>query len=277
MDSTKQLAEELARLPAQAAAAVRIIQAVQDPKASVASLARLIELDPVLSARVLRLANAPYHGLARRVSSPSRAVVLLGLSTVRAIAVAAASSVLADDHWNGPPGLWAHAVAVAAASSVVARHVPCVPQGDAFSAGLLHDLGTGLLLRRGSNRHLALLLSADPVPPEALDRVERDEFGLTHAQVGAQVFEAWRFPPQLVRAVAGHHEDPDRVVDPLTRVVVAGEAFAIAAQPGVTSEAGRDLDEVAAAVGLSSVLIPKLARELRRELESCDTLLRAGR
>lgn len=276
MESTKQLAEELGRLPAQAAAAVRILEAMQDPNVSAARLAGLIELDPVLSARVLRLANAPYHGLARRVSSPSRAVVLLGLSTVRAIAAGAAASVLSDEHWSGQR-LWTHAVGVAAGSAVVGRHVPGVCASDAFSAGLLHDLGTGLFLRRDHEPYAALVGGPDPVPAARLEAVELHEFGLTHAAAGAQVFESWRFPPQLVRAVAGHHQDPLRVSDTLTRVVIAGEAFAVHLNPETTSEEGRDLDQVTDALDLAPATAARLLRELRRELESCAALLRARR
>ena len=277
MESTKELAEDLARLPAQAVAAVRILRSMDEPNTSAASLARLVELDPVLSARVLRLANAPYYGLARRVSSASRAVILLGLSTVQAIAVGAAAGLLSDEEWSGPPGLWPHSVATAAASSVLARHVQGASAGDAFSAGLIHDLGMGILARRGSQRYVAALASPEPVLAEVLERIERHEFGISHAEAGAKVFEAWRFPPQLVRAVASHHQDPALVSDTLSRVVIAGEAYAIEVRPGTTCEAPRALDEVTGALGLPQGMIRRLVRDIRHEVEASDRFLRAGR
>ncbi|MER3453379.1 MAG: hypothetical protein C4344_07060, partial [Acidimicrobiia bacterium] len=137
MTYTHTLAKELIRLPAQPVAAVRVLKMVEDPRASAADLARLIEADPALSARVIRLANAPYYGLARRVSSASRAVVLLGFSTVRAIAVSAACGLLDDHVRAGSSRAWLHSLTTAAASSVVARALG-YPTPDAFSVGLLH-------------------------------------------------------------------------------------------------------------------------------------------
>ena len=277
METTKQLAEDLARLPARAVSAVRILQTLDDPNTSAARLAGLVELDPVLSARVLRLANAPYYGLARRVSSASRAVILLGLSTVRAIAASAAAGLLEEDDGLAPAGLWTHSVATGSASSVIAAHVPGVSVGDAFSAGLIHDLGASVLLRRRAPRYIEALTSSDPISAADLEHLEMEEFGITHAAAGAKVFEAWRFPPQLVRAVASHHTDPAYVADALARVVIAGEAFALHVLPGVTSEEPRGLDEVTDALGLRATTIPGITREVRREIQASDRFLRAGR
>lgn len=272
---TKALAEDLARLPAQAVAAVRVLQTMDDPNSSAAGLARLIETDPVLSARVLRLANAPYYGLARRVSSAARAVVLLGLSTVRALAVSAAVGLLEDGSNLGPAGFWPHSVTTAAASSVLARHVG-VSSGDAFSAGLIHDLGAALLYRRGSERYRAFF-GGPTQSVESLSAVELEEFGVTHARAGADVFETWRFPPRLVRAVSSHHEHPAHVTDSLGRVVIAGESFALHVYPGTSPEPGGDLAEAVEALALSPDGVNRLLREVRQEIDDVSRFLRVER
>jgi len=222
--STKlSLTDELTRLPAQPIAAVRVLRLVENRDASAADLARLIETDPALSARVMRLANAPYYGLVRKVSSASRAVVLLGFNTVRSLAVGAACGLLIDEHASGPSGFWTHCVISAAACSVVARHVG-FSRGDAFSAGLLHDVGTALLFRHDPEHASALVEPGTSVNDEALAR-EREVFGLNHAEVGATVLETWRFPAAFVDAVAMHHHPPASVPHQLTRVVIAGGAL----------------------------------------------------
>ena len=91
----------------------------------------------------MRLANSPYYGLSRRIGSASRAVVLLGFSAVRALAVSAAYGLLVDESSEGLPGFWTHSVSAAVGASCVAR-IAGAPMNDAFSAGLLHDVGLGL-------------------------------------------------------------------------------------------------------------------------------------
>src|SRR4051794_34589385 len=231
--TTTTLSAQLSRLPAHPVAAVRVLRMVEDPKASAADLAKLIETDPALSTRVMRLANAPYYGLSRRVSSASRAVVLLGFSTVRALSVSAACGMLTEEVKGGAGGFWIHSVTSAAAASVVARSIG-FSTSDAFSAALLHDLGAALVQR---------------VQPETYERVqarmadeqvdlltaETAELGMTHAEAGAEVLEAWRFPDPFVRAVATHHHEPARVIETLGRLVLCGEALA-----GELDEGGAD-------------------------------------
>ena len=78
--------QELLTLPAQPAAAEQVLRIVSNRKAGAADLARVVETDPALAARVMRLANSPYYGSPRRVSSTRHATVMLGFDTVRAIA-----------------------------------------------------------------------------------------------------------------------------------------------------------------------------------------------
>ena len=154
---------------------MQVLRVVEDRRACSADLARVIEADPALSARVMRLANSPYYGLTRRVGSASAAVVLLGFSAVRALAVSAAYGVIVDESGDGLPGFWAHSVSAAVGASCVAR-IAGAPRNEAFSAGLLHEIGLG-------------------------SRCLVDE----HDAKGAKALEAWRFPETLVQAVAEHH------------------------------------------------------------------------
>jgi putative nucleotidyltransferase with HDIG domain len=235
------ITDELARLPAQPFAAMQVLRLVEDAKASSADLARVIETDPALSARVMRLANAPYYGLSGKVGSASRAVVLLGFSAVRALAVSASSGLLADEVDLGPTGFWSHSVVTAVASSVIARHLG-TPVSDAFSAGLLHDLGLAI-------PHLA----------------ELD--GAHHAEVGALALEAWRFPRTFVRAVASHHEPPDRVSGSLGRIIIAGEALGRRVQESPFDEPDTTPAQALDAVALSKSREPQLMAEIEREVE----------
>ena len=148
----------------------------------------------------MRLANSPFYGSPRRVSSTRHATVMLGFDTVRALAVSAACSLLDGRAEMGPDGFWRHAITTASAASVIARKVG-LSTADAFSAGLLHDLGAVLLHRRDADAFATATES-----PTVSDQVaaELAAFGVTHADEGAAALDAWGFPEPFVEAVALH-------------------------------------------------------------------------
>ena len=241
MPTDRQLADELTRLPAQPVTAVRILRLGEGADTSVGELGRIVEADPVLSARVIRLANAPYYGFSGRISSASRAVVLLGFDTVRALALGAACSLLDAEVDLGPDGLWTHNVASAAASAVVARRLGA-PAQDAFSAGLLKDVGVALLHRREPDRYVGILRTCGRSVDE-LHRAELQAFDVTHAAAGAAALEAWGFPATFVHA---------------------GQALALTAYPWDLHPPAVEPAEVLQKLGLS----PGLRNTLLREVES---------
>lgn len=265
MPTAASLADSLTKMPAQPLAAVRVVRMIEDPDTSAVDLARLIETDPALSARVMRLANAPYYGLTRKVSSAARAVVLLGFSTVRALAVSAACGLLAEQGQLGPPGYWPHSVATAAGSSVVARALGASP-GDAFSAGLLHDLGAALLYRESPLRYTDLLDSTLE-GSMSLANAELATFGVDHSQAGAEVLDAWRFPRSFVRAIESHHQRPEEVSEMLGRVVIAGEALALQIDDTMAHDDVAPLDEILAAVGIEATRARRLVAAVKEEIE----------
>jgi putative nucleotidyltransferase with HDIG domain len=253
---------------------MRILRLGEDAETSVGELARIVEADPVLSARVIRLANAPYYGFSGRISSASRAVVLLGFDTVRALSVGAAVSLVGDDVDLGPAGLWTHSVAVAAASAVVARRLGS-PAQDAFSAGLLKEVGVSLLHRRDPTRYDELL-AAHGRHADELSRAEQQVFELTHAAAGAAALESWGFPQQFVHAVASHHQPPDRVVGTLARIVQAGQALALTAYPWELHPPAHDPAEVLQRLGLNPGLRNVLLREVEGEVNQVVDFLAAA-
>lgn len=274
MPQERQLSDELTRLPAQPLTAMRILRLGEDSETSVGELARIVEADPVLSARVIRLANAPYYGFSGRISSASRAVVLLGFDTVRALSVGAAVSLVGDHVDLGPPGLWAHNVAAAAASAVVARRLGS-PAQDAFSAGLLKDVGVSLLHRRDPVVYRDILTTHGRQADE-LARAEQEAFHLTHAAAGAAALESWGFPPQFVHAVASHHQPLDRVVGTMARIVQAGQALALTAYPWDMHPPAHDPGEVLHQLGLNPGLRGALLRELEGEVNQVVDFLGAA-
>jgi HD-like signal output (HDOD) protein len=207
----------LAAVPTRSLVALEALRRCDDPLADARDVAASVEGDPALTARVMRLANSAHFGLPSQVTSARHGVVVVGFSSVRSLAALAVSGL--NGHDSVPDGFWEHAARVAVGASAVAPRLGA-PAADAFSAGLLHDLGEALLHRFDAAGE------AGARPAEDQRAAEVAVFGLDHADAARIALEAWGLPGPFVDAVAGHH---GRLAEqsPLGRAVSIGEAIAL--------------------------------------------------
>jgi len=233
-------------------AAVQVIACVDDPNANAQKVANTLESDPGMTAQIMKLANSAFYGVSGRVGNTSFAVTVIGFSAVRSLAAVTATGL---DRAGAavPAGFWRHAACTAAGASAVAGTVG-IPVGDAFAAGLLHDLGLALLhgFDRAAHQQLIVAHGTDGL---ALRNAEEVAFGLGHDAAAARVLEAWKFPEPFVTAVACHHILPDEP-SPFVRAVTAGDAIASLIEAG-----GGDADDPVAtlvSLGIGADEIPDL-------------------
>ncbi len=208
-------------------AAIQVLSVIDDPNADAPKVAAAVEGDPAFATQVMRLANSAFYGMSGRVSNTGFAVTVIGFSAIRSLAAVTATGLDRADRPK-PDGFWFHAAATAAGCSVVAPRFG-LAKGDAFAAGLLHDLGIALLHGYDTTAHQGLLAlhGADGV---ALDAAELEAFGMGHSAAAARVLSAWRFPKTFVEAVAVHHGDPSSSDDgPIAQAVRVGDLLADAA------------------------------------------------
>lgn len=237
-----------------------LMDAIADQRSTGVTIARVVSNDPGLAARVLALANSSQFGLSRRVTELPQAITLVGIGVVQTLAIANAAALVDTSGWM--VDAHGHAVRVAIAARLLAPAAGVQP-ADAFSAGLLHDVGELLLLQNRPTEYTALQSTFDTHADQL--RAEKRAFGTDHALVGAEHLLDWRVPDVIADAVADHH-DPFRSSAATTIVVAAADEL-------ISAELGRhhalDLLEVdvAAADGL---------RE-RVELESGDLSGLVGR
>lgn len=176
-------------------------QASQDDP-DLAVLARLIELDPALTVAVLRLVNSPFYGLSRQVATVNEAIMVLGMGTVRRVAMATAiaqplqqlglSRGLVETMWRK-----ALAGAVLACKLLDGHAQSQV----AFTAGVLQDLGRLDLHLRSPEIYTPM----EGLTGAELCQEEQHSFGQTHAEAGAALAEAWALPAAIVEAILMHH------------------------------------------------------------------------
>ena len=193
-------------LPTIPAVLARIISVVDGQHSSARDLVEVIERDQALTSRILKLANSALFGLSRKVATVPRAVVLVGFTTVRNLA-------LGVKLWDALAGggrqrarvevLWHHSALVAAAAKLIASKIRGVDPDTSFTAGLLHDVGKLVLsLKLGAPYWTIIEGAADG---EEIARSERGHLGVDHAEVGGWLAEAWRLPPSIVAAIRDHH------------------------------------------------------------------------
>jgi HD-like signal output (HDOD) protein len=215
-------------------AAVQVLTTVDNPNADAHKVAAAVELDPGFAAQLIRLANSAYYGMSGRVGNTSFAVTVIGFSAIRSMAALNATG-LETGSQAGPKNFWEHAAGTAAACSTLAPRFGLVT-GDAFAAGLLHDLGIALLSTFDRDNHQRLAL-VDGDDGSVLAEAERSVFGMGHDDAAAHVLSAWRFPPAFIDAIAGHHAE-GAPSSPLSAATRAGDivAGAVGLEPSDSEE-----------------------------------------
>ena len=193
----------------------------------VSQLARQISRDQVLTARLLRVANSAFYGLQSKVGTINEAIVVLGFRAVRSmvLAVGVGGMFRADSCQGFDPRAYVrHSVATGLAARGLAHLTGHNPE-LAFTGGILHDIGKLVLASCfAANYAQALAYRAQHDCPLVV--AERDILGLDHAQVGAMLADAWRFPPVLRSAVAEHHAPAAATAEALADVIHVANAIA---------------------------------------------------
>jgi HD-like signal output (HDOD) protein len=271
---TTDVLEHLRKLPMRPSAVTHVLVVLDDPHASAKDISAALQSDPSLVARILHLANSPYFGLSGKVTSIERAVVALGASVLRSLAVSTAAGMFGGKADEMPDGFWKHSVSVAAGASIAAR-MCAVPAGDAMCAGLLHDLGVALIYRFDREDYAPRL---EPGGDAAtLCSEEAAAYGGDHAMTGAFALDQWKLPISIIDALRTSHTDPLDVGEKLGRVVIAGEALARAAfeDPPFAHEPAVDPEHAFSALGLRGVSIENMVQRTAEETELLDGLLAA--
>jgi HD-like signal output (HDOD) protein len=197
--------------------APQIMAALCNAEVNAREVESLLRKEPALYARVLRVANSPYYGQSRSITTLDRALVVLGLDAVRGIAAAACldrtMSRGGEQSLIDVRALLQHSLATAAAAESLARIRNPALASDAFIAGLLHNLGIVVQLNldsRGIKAIIELRRLADTRDMRAL---ESECVSVGHEECVAVIFEAWKLPESLISATR-HHHDPMGALEP---------------------------------------------------------------
>lgn len=225
----RQRLENVDKLPAMPRVAEEILQVGANPYANASDLASVIEQDPSLTAQLIRCANSPFYGYRGKVDSIRDVIArVLGYDMVIDIALGIAVGRALRNPAYGPLGLtayWRHATYCAALTQTLGAQIGAVTrprQGMTYLGGLLHNFGILLLGHLWPDEFRVLNNAVAKHPAEPVPALETRLLGVTHAELGVWLMEAWDMPGELVTVVREHHnpeyDGPDSVYVWLTLV-----------------------------------------------------------
>lgn len=218
------------RLPSIPAVALKIIDLVQQDEVNMDEIAETIKHDPALSTKILKTVNSSFYGQAKTISTINQALVVLGLNSVKTLALGfSLVGNLTDREGDGFDhfGFWKRSLFSATAAKQVCELTAIVQAEEVFMAALLQDVGM-LALEQVVGSQYAHLMKRAGHDHAALVGYEREALSGDHAEVGAALAERWGLPPVLSEPIRFHEspEDAPEIVQPLVRAVVAGGAVA---------------------------------------------------
>lgn len=182
-----------------------VLRVSRDEKSSAQALAAVLMKDPALTVKVLRIANSPYYGVGREITTMTQAVVTLGMRTVTALALST-SVYRVTGGWKSSIDrnrFWRHSLEVAISARMIAEAVKHQPAEEAFVSGLLHDIG--ILVLEGSFQTQYAQMLQKKRPDESLVDLETEVWGTDHARVAKFLLEQWSLPQRICDAVGLHH------------------------------------------------------------------------
>jgi len=234
--AVKTLVARIDKLPTLPATYQKLVECLKSPDADMDDVAQIIARDPSMSARLLKVVNSAYFGLAKPVAEVARAGTLLGLD--RLMSLVLGQGLFAGGDAPQVPGfsleaLWSHSLATATAAHRIAidEGLDKEQVAAAFLAGMLHDIGK-LVLAIGVPGEYARVLEMARGRPGSERELEALELQATHTDVGAYLVGLWGLPNNIAEAIA-FHEDPAQSIGPFGLPGIVHVADRIAHHPGI--------------------------------------------
>jgi diguanylate cyclase (GGDEF)-like protein len=247
-----------------------VLELTRDPNVSITTMAQTVQTDPALAIKVLKTVNSSYYGLSAPCPSISRAMSMLGLNTIKAIVlgfslVESSKSAGIDERFD-MGAYWRRAVHCAAAARAIAQRTACCDPEEAFTAGIVQDIGILACIAAIKDEYLEVLKTA-PADHDEVSAHERQHLGFDHTQVGRLLAERWRLPHQTLDCIGSHHDisgaSPEN--EPLVRVVhLAGLAAGALMLPDNKHKLAEFIDKAQEWFGLDQAVARALLNQTAR-------------
>ena len=258
-----EIVKQIKDLPTLPAIVMELLNSIDQEDVDISVLASKVSQDQALTAKTLRFANSSLYGTSTKAATIQQAITFLGMQNVRNLITAAAvTGCFPERRCNGFDfkAFWRHSMATAVCAKSLAKHLR-TNQDYAFTAGLLHDIGTLVIVTRFPQHYEKAIAYRTEHDCHMLD-AEREVLGVDHVEAGHALALHWNFSEIMQHAIAGHHEPEAVADDALASIVHVANAMVH----------GLDLS------GIEDDLVPPISASAWRRLElSEDTCVKVLR
>ncbi|HXA48008.1 MAG TPA: HDOD domain-containing protein [Burkholderiaceae bacterium] len=209
LELSNRLSAAVERMPAFPKSVQRILELTRNIDCEPRDLVAVIQTDPVIAIKVLKVVNSSYYSLPSKITSINQSVVYLGLNTIKNLALNFSVMGMLP-HQNAArfdiQQYLKHSLLTANLMRLLAGKFSDDETNDAYMAGLLHDFGKVVFAQFMPQEFLAAMsLSSEQQIEDYL--AEERVIGADHAFVGAMLTERWQFPAELVECIREHHHN----------------------------------------------------------------------
>ena len=240
--SIEQVCTDALKLPCSPSLLPRLSEALQSESSSTAEISNIIQIDPALASATIRLANSAFFGGAgRAVESVEQAILRLGGKEIYRLAALALVGRWPATNNTGvqlePGDFCRHALCCAIASEVLAEMTERVDPQLTYTAGLVHEMGK-LAVTHACASFFPLIRATQQQRNLTWEQAEKEILGYEHAEVGARLLRAWRFPELMVFAAEYQHRPSEAPAEalPLLAHLHAGRYIAACMGPGISED-----------------------------------------
>ncbi|HRP62664.1 MAG TPA: HDOD domain-containing protein [Phycisphaerales bacterium] len=269
------------RLPSLPTVAVKVLELTRGERTNLREIAKVVENDQALAAKILRTVNSSYYGLSKPCSSINQAMVYLGLNAVKSLVLGFSLVESVDGGGDHDVSFdyvdyWRRSIYSAAAARLIAIHAGTCDPEEAFLGALVQDIGMIVLNRSLGDIYLQTVDIARG-DHEKLTAVERHSFEVDHAMVGADLAERWNMPHRLVEVIRFHHDHAgvSRDAKELVKVIrLARMAASLSAESAADGEMMRFLREAKSSFSMDKPAVRTLLTRMAEAAKDLSWLFR---
>lgn len=272
--------EGLNDLPPMPDVASKLLRISRDPDSMPADVAKIIATDPAISSQVMHYARSPWFAYPGEIDSLDKAIYnVLGMDMVINIALGMAAGKVFSGKKTGSIGVervWQHAVYCAAVAEGLAREMPArlkVKPDAIYLAGLMHNVGFLILNHCFTDEHQELETLIAQQPGTSIWQLERKLYGMTHAELGADLMRRWDLPQLVIRCIR-HHHDEEYVGQHRHEVLLILLTNRLLNRHGIGDEASEDIpDELLKTLCLDMSTVDRVSQNILASRGTLDTMV----
>jgi len=221
--------KNMGELPPSPVVATKLLELLRKPDLKIKELANAVSLDPVITARLLRMANSAFYEQQKQINTVDRAIIVVGENALKDLAMEYSLRSSHKTYGLLERRLWEMSIGSAVACRMIADRLTDIDKSEAYLAGLQHHIGKVLMVNRDKDLYKEVMRIVDAGKGNLRD-VERGLFAYSHEMVGAALLDYWNYPETIVKTTLYHHDferliDEDNEVFNLSAVVCLASDF----------------------------------------------------